>query len=114
MRVKHGLWLLVLAAYCCLATDAISQDFAPAGNLVGITNVHEKITVALNLKGADEFRMDSQKITALVRDTLSAAGVGTNGSGIGTPMGSPAISVQVKVRFVARRLRGQRHKAEPD
>jgi hypothetical protein len=32
----------------------------------------------------------------------------------GSVLGSPAISVQVKVRFVARRLRGQRHKAEPD
>jgi hypothetical protein len=29
-------------------------------------------------------------------------------------LGSPAISVQVKVRFVARPRRGMRHKAEPD
>jgi hypothetical protein len=47
--------------YCCLATPAMSQDFAPAGNLVGITNVHEKISVALNLKGADEFRWIPKK-----------------------------------------------------
>ena len=93
MTLKHGQCLVVvLATCCCLATRARSQDFAPAGNLVGITNVHEKISVALNLKGADEFRLDSQKITALVRDTLNAAGVGTNGSGIGTPMVSASIS----------------------
>jgi hypothetical protein len=82
----------MLAVLGPVAPHAISQDFTPAGNLVGITKVHEKISVALNLKGADEFRIDSQKITGLLRDALSAVGIGTNGSGLGSPMVGVSIS----------------------
>jgi hypothetical protein len=70
----------------------MSQEFTPPGNLVGITKVHENISVALNLKGADEFQVDSQKVTALLREALSSAGIGTNGSGLGTPMVGVSIS----------------------
>lgn len=70
----------------------MSQDFTPPGNLFGIAKVHGNISVALNLKGADEFQVDSQKITVLLRDTLSSVGIGTNGSGLGTPMLGVSIS----------------------
>jgi hypothetical protein len=70
----------------------MSQEFTPPGNLAGITKVHENISVALALKGADQFRVDPQKITVFLRDALSSAGIGTNGSGIGTPMVDVSIS----------------------
>jgi hypothetical protein len=74
------------------APHAMSQDFTPPGNLVGITKVHENISGALNLKGADEFQVDSQKITVLLRDALNSVGIATNGSGLGTPMVGVSIS----------------------
>lgn len=90
--MKHSLRLLVFAIFSPLAPHAMSQDFTPPANLVGITKVHENISVALNLKGADEFRVDSQKITVFLRDALNSVGIGTNGSGIGTPMVGVSIS----------------------
>jgi hypothetical protein len=92
MTTRYDFRSLALAVSLAFAPHAVAQDFAPAGNLAGITNVHEKISVGLNLKGADEFRLDSQKITAILRDALSTAGIGTNGSGTGTPMVSVGIS----------------------
>jgi len=90
--VKYSLCLLVLAVFSPVAPHVMSQDFTPPGNLVGITKVHENISLALNLKGADQFQVDSQKITMLLRDALSSVGIGTNGSGLGTPMVGVSIS----------------------
>ena len=90
--MKYSLCLLVLATFPPFAPHAMSQDFTPPGNLVGITKVHENIAVALNLKGADEFQVDSQKITVFLRDALSSVGILTNGSGLGTPMVGVSIS----------------------
>jgi hypothetical protein len=92
MVTKHDLRLLAWVVYAAVVPSTIAQDFTPPGNLSEISSVHEKISVALNLKGADEFRLDPQKITAILRDALNAVGVGTNGSGIGTPMVNVGIS----------------------
>jgi len=92
VTVKYSVRLLVLAIFAPLAPLTMSQEFTPPGNLVGITRVHENISVALHLKGADEFRVDSQKITVFLRDALGSVGIGTNGSGLGTPMVGVSIS----------------------
>jgi len=101
VKREHGPWfwrgvkgLLALVFSGAVAIHAIAQDLTPAGNLTGITIVSEKISVALDLMGAEEFKLDAQKITAIVRDALMEAGVGTNGSGIGTPKVSVGISGQ--------------------
>jgi hypothetical protein len=92
IQMLKALPFQLLLLICLSAPLALAQDFAPPGNLVGIGKVHQNISVALNLKGADEFRVDPQKVKVLLREALNTAGIGLNGSGSGTPMISATIS----------------------
>jgi hypothetical protein len=65
---------------------AFADELTPSSNLAGIKKVHEKISVALDLKGADEFRIDAEQIKTRVRKELNAAGLTMDGSGTGLPM----------------------------
>jgi hypothetical protein len=76
--------VLLLAALSVVT--AWGDELTPGTNLVGIEKVHEKLAVVLNLRGAEEFRVDPNRIKDVVRKTLNSAGVATNGSGIGVPI----------------------------
>ena len=94
MNVRTSFWLLMLFALILRGAVALADDTTPFTNLAGITNVHEKLSVSLNLKGAEEFRVDTEKVRSTVRKALTSAGVGTDGSGIGVPIVSVSIAGQ--------------------
>jgi len=81
----------MVVALALAASVALADELTPSSNLAGITKVHEKISVTLNLKGAEEFRVDPDRIRSTVRKALNSAGVATDGSGIGTPMVSASV-----------------------
>lgn len=94
MNARAGFWLLVLVTLLLRGTAALADDLTPYMNLAGITKVHEKLSVSLNLKGAEEFRIDAEKVINAVRKALTSTGVATDGSGIGVPMVSVWIAGQ--------------------
>jgi hypothetical protein len=94
--VLRGALLILMILTVTLATlTAVADELTPSSNLAGITKVHEKISVILNLKGAEEFRLDPNRIKGAVRKTLNSAGVATDGSGIGTPMVTASVVGEV-------------------
>ena len=94
MNTRTGFRLLVLFTLLLLGAVALADDTIPSTNLAGIMKVHEKLSVSLNLKGAEEFRVDPEKVKSAIRKALTSAGVATDGSGIGVPMVSVSISGQ--------------------
>lgn len=94
MNIRTSFQLLVLFTLPLLGAVALADDSTPFTNLVGITKVHEKMSVSLNIEGAEEFRVDPERVSSIVRKTLISAGVGADGSGIGVPMVSVSIAGQ--------------------
>jgi hypothetical protein len=86
MVLRGALLVVMILATTLAALPAVADALTPSSNLAGITKVHEKISVVLNLKGAEEFGVDPDRIKAAVRKKLKSAGVATDGAGIGTPM----------------------------
>lgn len=84
--------MVALVALLLPLPHALSDDLTPSENLVGINKVHEKISVSLSLKGAEEFRVDPDEVKKIVRSALSSVGVATNGSGLSVPMVSASIA----------------------
>jgi len=64
---------ILLAFGLAWGTKAAAQT--PASNLTGIKQVQERIDVALNLTGADEFGVDPAEVVKIVRAALRSAGV---------------------------------------
>jgi hypothetical protein len=60
--------------------------------LVGISEVHDKITVDIDIKGAEEFRIDAEKVKKIFLGMLKTVDIATTASGSKLPMFKTSIS----------------------
>lgn len=93
MAAARTWYRMLLTGILVLSSTVIfAGELTPFWNLVGIEKVHEKISVGLNIKGGDEFQIDTKKVREIIENALDTVGVKTSGSGIGTPMVGITIS----------------------
>lgn len=86
MIIKNACCLFLLVCIFFSPSNSFSDELTPSWNLTGIEKLHEKIIVHLNLKGAEEFKVDAEEIRKILRGVLTNAGVDVNGSEVGFPM----------------------------
>ena len=86
MNIKNAFYLFLLGCIFFSPSNAFSDELTPSWNLSGIDKLHEKIIVHLNLKGAEEFKVDAEEIRKILRGALSNAGVDVNSTEVGFPM----------------------------
>lgn len=84
--IKNSISLFLFVCIFLSSPSAFSEELTPSWNLSGIDKLHEKIIVHLNLKGAEEFKVDADEIRKILRGTLTNADVDVNSSEVGLPM----------------------------
>jgi hypothetical protein len=96
----HAIVLSVMfLIYATLAVTSVvhADEPTPAANLVGIKEINQRVTVSLQVKGADEFRVDPErvdpeKVKRIVLDALSGAGISAKKTDTALPMLSVSLS----------------------
>ena len=78
MRLFFLLIALAMPGRDCMADVDV---LTPAANLAGVKQMHERIEVSLDLKGAEEFSIDASEVSKIVRTALGSAGVALVGPG---------------------------------
>lgn len=86
MTIKITFSLLLFVCIFFSSSSAFSDELTPSWNLTGIDKLHDKIIVNLNLKGAEEFKVDAEEIRKILRSVLANADVNVNGSEVVFPM----------------------------
>ena len=60
--------IFVMAALFFVFIDPVfAEEITPATNLAGIKKVHDRITINLNLQGAEDFHIDPERIKTAIR-----------------------------------------------
>ncbi len=73
---------LIVALYYSLA---LAYEISPATNLEGLREIHQHITVSLNLRGAEEFNVYAKKVVKIIQTELANAGLPAKKSEPGLP-----------------------------
>lgn len=94
MRPYAGVSSIMFLMYVALEVTHVihAYESTPAANLVGIKEINQRITVSLQLKGADEFRVDPEHIKRIVVNTLSSGGISVKKTDTALPMLSVSIT----------------------
>jgi hypothetical protein len=91
MRGKQSLFLVV-AALLFVPRFALGDLATPASNLAGLKQFRDRVNVTLDVKGADEFKLDPSEIIKIVRAALLTTGVTFTAGDYATPSVHIAIS----------------------
>lgn len=85
---------VMFLTYATLAVTSVvhADEPTPAANLVGIKEINQRVSVSLQVKGADEFRVDPEKVKRIILDALSGAGISAKKTDTLLPMLSVSLS----------------------